>query len=171
VLSGYKGGSEPITGFFCWSYLDRRHLELVFGRRLGRGCDRTLASDLGSCRRARSSLRGTIISRVTGAAAGRTLSLAARAQIGINPGPINEISNWSDTAIGKPTQETAASAITAAPTTQGQAVDRAAAERLGLSVPLAKRAQILTLLCEGSLFMRRLFELSYLPASILFSIW
>src|SRR4029077_19549583 len=86
-------GRSPL---FCWSYLDRRYLELVFGRRLGRGCDRTLASDLGSCRRARSSLRGTIISRVTGAAAGRTFSLAARAQIGINTGPINEISNWSD---------------------------------------------------------------------------
>jgi hypothetical protein len=32
-----------------WSYLDRRHLELVFGRRLGRDRDRTFASYLGVC--------------------------------------------------------------------------------------------------------------------------
>ena len=60
-----------------WSYLDRRHLKLVFGHRLGRDCDRTLASYLGSCRHARSSLRATIVSTVTGAAVGRTLSLTA----------------------------------------------------------------------------------------------
>jgi hypothetical protein len=60
-----------------WSYLDRRHLKLVFGHCLGRDCDRTLASYLGSCRRARCSLRATIVSTVTGAAVGRTFSLAA----------------------------------------------------------------------------------------------
>src|SRR5258705_22163 len=44
----------------------------------------TLASYLGSCRHARSSLRATIVSRVTGAAVGRTFSLAARDRIGID---------------------------------------------------------------------------------------
>src|SRR6478609_2563187 len=37
-----------------------------------------------SCRHARSSLRATIVSRVTGAAVGRTFSLAARDRIGMN---------------------------------------------------------------------------------------
>src|SRR5208282_1427343 len=67
-----------------WSYLDRRHLELVLGRRLGRDRDSTLASYLGSCRHARTSLRATIVSRVTGAAAGRTFSLAAPDRIGVD---------------------------------------------------------------------------------------
>ncbi len=67
-----------------WSYLDRRHLKLVFGHRLGRDCDRTLASYLGSCRHARSSLRATIVSTVTGAAVGRTFSLATRDRIGVD---------------------------------------------------------------------------------------
>ena len=40
-------GRSPLL---CCSYLDRRHLELVFGRRLGRDRDRTLASYPGSCR-------------------------------------------------------------------------------------------------------------------------
>src|ERR1700751_4087833 len=66
-------GRSPLSR---WSYLDRRHLELVFGRRLGRDRDRTLAAYLGSCRHARSPFRATIVSRVT-AAAGRTFSLAA----------------------------------------------------------------------------------------------
>ena len=65
-----------------WSYFDRRHLELVFGRRLGRDRDRTLASYLGSCRHARSSLRATIVSTVTGASAGRTFSSAAVLAVG-----------------------------------------------------------------------------------------
>jgi hypothetical protein len=51
-------------------------LSLVFDCRLGRDRDRTLASYLGSCRHARSSLRDTVVSTVTEAAVGRTFSLA-----------------------------------------------------------------------------------------------
>src|SRR5262249_7643181 len=61
-----------------WSYLDRRHHELVFGRHLGRYRDRTLASYWAFCRHPRSSLRAAIVSRVTAAAAGRKFLLAAR---------------------------------------------------------------------------------------------
>ena len=46
-------------------------------RYLGRYCDRTLASYWAFCRHPRSSLRATIVSRVTEAAAGRKFSLAA----------------------------------------------------------------------------------------------
>src|ERR1700751_1820717 len=74
-------GRSPLV---CWSYLDRRHLELVFGRRLGGDRDRTFASYLGSCRRARSSVRATIVSRVAGAAAGRTFSPAACDRIDVD---------------------------------------------------------------------------------------
>jgi len=64
------------TTVLRWSDLDRRQLEFVFHCRLGRDRDRTLASYLGSCRHARSSLRDTVVSTVTEAAVGRTFSLA-----------------------------------------------------------------------------------------------
>ena len=67
-----------------WSYLDRCHLELVFGRHLGRYRDRTLAYYWAFCRHPRSSLRATIVSTVTEAAAGRTFSLAAPDRIGVD---------------------------------------------------------------------------------------
>ena len=50
----------------------------------GRDRDRTPASYVGSCRHARSSLRATIVSTVTEAAAGRTFSLAAPDRIGVD---------------------------------------------------------------------------------------
>ena len=58
-----QGWQRADHRFFA-GLLNRRHLELVFGRRLGHHRDRALASYLGSCRHARSSLRATIVSRV-----------------------------------------------------------------------------------------------------------
>ena len=67
-----------------WSYLDRRHFELVFVRRLGRDRDRTVDSYLGYCRHAGSSLRATIVSRATGASAGLTVLLSRVYRIGVD---------------------------------------------------------------------------------------
>src|SRR5262249_13086524 len=75
---------------------DRRHLELVLGRHLGRYRDRTLASYWAFCRHPRSSLRATIVSRVT-EAAGRKFSLAARDRIVVDDPPP---ANWSTLSYG-----------------------------------------------------------------------